>query len=123
MGTPATLLYDGDCGLCSRSVAWLRRRDPRGRVQALPAGDGPGQAMLRVAGLLGVEKKTVLLFWRGKVYRGSAAVVRTLWAMGRRWKAAAAALWLVPWPLRELGYRLVARYRHLISKACGIGPA
>ena len=30
---PLTLLYDGDCAICRFEIAWLKRRDHRGRLR------------------------------------------------------------------------------------------
>ena len=35
MGTPR-MVFDGDCGFCTRSVGWLRALDRRGRVELRP---------------------------------------------------------------------------------------
>jgi predicted DCC family thiol-disulfide oxidoreductase YuxK len=32
----ARLVFDGDCGFCTRCVGWLRRLDPDGRVEVRP---------------------------------------------------------------------------------------
>lgn len=38
-----TLLFDGDCGFCTRSRGWLARLDRRGRVRTVPS-QRPGVA-------------------------------------------------------------------------------
>jgi len=30
------LLFDGECGFCTRSLGWLRRLDRHGRIETLP---------------------------------------------------------------------------------------
>jgi len=35
----ATLIYDGSCGLCRRSVEWVRRRDREHRITLVPFQD------------------------------------------------------------------------------------
>jgi predicted DCC family thiol-disulfide oxidoreductase YuxK len=53
----------------------------------------------------------------GVLYRRSAAVVRILWGLGGFWKFLGGLLWLVPLPLRDLGYRAVSASRyHLWGK-------
>lgn len=32
----ARLVFDGDCGFCTRCVGWLRRLDPGGRIEVRP---------------------------------------------------------------------------------------
>lgn len=34
-----TLIFDGECGICRRSVDWIRLRDRDGRVEAIPFQD------------------------------------------------------------------------------------
>ena len=36
MQTQATLIYDGDCAMCNRAVAWVRRRAREGAIEYLP---------------------------------------------------------------------------------------
>jgi predicted DCC family thiol-disulfide oxidoreductase YuxK len=59
------------------------------------------------------DLSTMVLFVKGQTYRKSAAAVRVLWYLGTFWRCIAALLWLVPLPLRNLGYSIVAgnRYR------------
>lgn len=34
-----TLIYDGDCGVCGRAIAWLRANVPEDRIDLLPCQD------------------------------------------------------------------------------------
>ena len=45
----------------------------------------------------------------------STAICRLLGLFGGPWKIVGGALWLVPRPLRDLGYRLVARNRYRLT--------
>jgi predicted DCC family thiol-disulfide oxidoreductase YuxK len=40
------VLYDGDCGLCAWSMAWLLRLDRAGRLEPVTIQSGRGQALL-----------------------------------------------------------------------------
>ena len=42
----------------------------------------------------------------------TAAVSRILMTLGGRWPMLGAMLWLIPFPVRDLGYRLVSRFRY-----------
>ena len=44
--------------------------------------------------------------------KNSKIIVRVLFLMGGWWRLLSVTLWLVPLPIRELGYFLVARYRY-----------
>jgi predicted DCC family thiol-disulfide oxidoreductase YuxK len=41
-------------------------------------------------------------------------VVRVLWQLGPAWKMTGTLLWLIPLPLRNLAYSLVARNRYAL---------
>lgn len=104
----ATLVYDGRCSFCCRTVAWAQRRDG-GRLTYATANGAREELMQRR--LAQRAKATVLLLTRQKAYGESAAVVRVLWRLRQPWPVAGAVLWLVPRPLRDWGYRVVARNR------------
>jgi predicted DCC family thiol-disulfide oxidoreductase YuxK len=58
------------------------------------------------------ELGSLVLRMAGRTYRRSSAVVRILWQLGRFWTIVGALLWLIPLPLRNLGYRVVASNRY-----------
>ncbi len=107
----ARLLYDGDCNFCTRCANVVGDRP---RVQAIPAAQPEALRDLDRLGLRGVEADTVVLVDGDRAWTESAAVVRTLWRMGRLWPLAGGLLWLTPRPLRDAGYRWVACNRHRI---------
>ena len=55
---------------------------------------------------------SVLLIESGCTYTESAAAIRVLRSLGGGWHVVAAMLWSVPRPLRDVGYRFVARRRY-----------
>ncbi|BDG10814.1 thiol-disulfide oxidoreductase DCC family protein [Anaeromyxobacter paludicola] len=119
------VLYDGECGLCRRSVRWLLARDPRGRLRFAPLQGETARAL----GVAPRELETVLLVEVGPggaaaVHERSAAIARALGALGGGWALAGRALRLAPRPLADAGYRLVAAHRHRLGPAaCALpGP-
>lgn len=55
-----------------------------------------------------------MVFMRdGQTFTRTAAVSRMLMTLGGRWKLLGGLLWIIPWPIRDLGYRAVSclRYR------------
>jgi predicted DCC family thiol-disulfide oxidoreductase YuxK len=127
-GMPASaplLFYDDSCGLCARSVQWVltheganrslrfaplqgrlaqdalgpeaRRALPDSVVWCEPGSDGP-------LSRLKVKSDAVLQVWR---------------YVGGRWRLLAGIGRLVPRPLRDKVYDLVARHRHRLAS----GPA
>lgn len=127
MTTPPILLYDGACALCNGTVAWVLRRDPGGELRFAALQGETGQATLARLGKSlppGTDYDT-FLFVRDpggpaeRAFERSSGVVRLLGYLGSGWRVLGALLWLVPRPLRDLGYRLVARNRKRLVKAQG----
>jgi predicted DCC family thiol-disulfide oxidoreductase YuxK len=110
----ALLVYDGNCGFCSASAAWIAARwKPPSAAVAIPW-QRLGATGLESLGLT-VDDVEQSAWWvaDGRRAAGHLAVARSLITAGGAWGWVGRAL-LVP-PLRWLaavGYRLVARYRH-----------
>lgn len=111
------LVYDGDCGFCTASVAWLRRRLPAGSELTV----APWQDLdLRAVGLLPTEVLEAA-WWvgpGGDRRRGARAAAAALRAAGGAWGVAGRVLDVPPvsW-LAAAVYRLVARYRYRLPGA------
>jgi predicted DCC family thiol-disulfide oxidoreductase YuxK len=117
----ATLLVDGDCGLCVASGAWLAARVPGDRVRVMElqdvAGD-PRLAALTAGRDLGAA---VHLVGADDTVRAGAAAVLGAARHVPGWGTAASvydhpaghALW-------EPAYRLVARNRRRIGRRLGL---
>lgn len=106
------VFFDGLCGLCNRFVDFVLRHDSRGVFRFAPLQGETARALLAEADIR--DLKTVVLSDGGHTYRKSTAVLRVLAGLGGFWRLVAALLWLVPWPLRDLGYVCVARTRYAI---------
>jgi len=106
---PPVLFFDGECGLCNRSVRWLLKRDRRRVLMFAPL---QGDVAARTIGSLPDNyQEWSIAFWDGnRVYFESDAALRALAAVGGLWKAARALLW-VPRVVRDGVYRFVARNR------------
>jgi predicted DCC family thiol-disulfide oxidoreductase YuxK len=121
--TPAVVVYDGACGLCQGSVAWVRDRARPREFEFLPC-QAPERRvrfpwMDEAACLAAIQ----LVLQDGRVLSGAEAIPEILSRLrGWRWLAlvfrAPGARWVAP-PL----YRWVARNRCRISCAVGRPPA
>ena len=124
MAAPAILVFDGDCGFCTRSARWVERRWPAGAAAALPSQrftDGQLQD-------LGLTRSDVAeqVWWveTGVLLGGARAVARALRTTRGGWRRFGRAMELPP--LAWLGppvYRFVARNRHLLpgsTEACKV---
>ena len=106
------LFFDGVCGLCSRTVDFAIRNDRSQTIRFAPL-QGETASQLLPPELL--ERLDTVVFRKdGRTYSRSAAIVRLLNEFGGVWKIAAWLLWLIPGPLRNLGYRLVAKFRYRV---------
>jgi predicted DCC family thiol-disulfide oxidoreductase YuxK len=119
------LLYDGTCGLCSRIVQFVLRRDPGGRLRfASLQGEHARAAIASRPALRGVDS----VIWLGspdeKPLIRSGAALRAMTYLGGAWRLAG-VLRLVPRGLRDWVYELVARHRHALAPAdaaCYVPP-
>lgn len=121
MGTP-TLVYDGDCGFCTRSARLVERLPVAARLVPWQEAD---LAALRTT----EERARHEVLWvaaSGRVFGGAAAVAELLrqcrfpwWPLGTLLSAP------VLRGLAEIAYRLIARNRHRLpgaTPACELPP-
>jgi len=112
------VIYDGNCGLCNRSVRWLLRRDRKDHLRFAPSSD-PAVADLLASHGISVIPDTILVIRNvntaiEELLVRSNAILACLRVLPQPWPMLAAIARLMPRPLREAGYRLVARYRYKI---------
>lgn len=104
------LFFDGVCGLCNRTVDFVLKHDRRGALRFAPL-----QGLTASARLAAPDRErldSVVLQRQGATFKKSSAIVRLLWEMGGVWGVLGSVLWLIPKPLRDLGYVLVAKNRY-----------
>lgn len=120
----AVILFDGTCAFCERSVRFIARRDP-GKYFRFGASQNPeGAALLAEHGLTREMTRSMVLIEDGQVFLRSTATLRIARHLTWPWSLARFLL-IVPRPLRDAAYRVVAAIRHRIagrSNACEIPP-
>jgi predicted DCC family thiol-disulfide oxidoreductase YuxK len=111
-GTPEERIvyFDGVCGLCNRFVDFLLTQDTRDRLRFAPLQGETARQNLPQK--LTENLKTVAFVEGGRFWTHSAAVVRIFWRLGPVWRMTGTLLWLIPRPLRDAGYRLIAARRY-----------
>ena len=102
------LFFDGECGLCHRSVAWFQRHDRRRVFRYAPL-QGETYAALPEPGPTDLSSM-VVVDQRG-LWTESDAVIAGLRAIGGKWAIVAGLGRLIPRFLRNGIYRFVARRR------------
>ena len=107
------LFYDGECGLCSRSVDFVLRRDQKARFQFAPL-QGETAAKFLSADEIQSLSSVILRTVDGQLHRRSSAVVAVFRELGGWWNVPSWILRIIPRPIRDLGYAMVARFRYQI---------
>ena len=111
------LLLDGDCGLCNRLAIFLDKRLGKGKDIAYRAIlSEEGQELITTFPQKQQDADSVYLLRNGKSYIRSAAGIRCLLYMKWYYRVWFPILWIIPFPLRDIGYRIIAKYRHKIFK-------
>ncbi len=108
---PDVVVFDGVCVLCSGWVHFLLRHDQRGRYRFAAMQTPAGRALLQAHGLDPDDPLSLLLVQGDHARRDSDAVIAVLTGLGGPWRLAG-ALRLLPRPLRDVGYRWLARNRY-----------
>lgn len=111
-GPPVTpvVFFDGVCALCNHAVQSLLIMDRKRRLKFAPLQGETAASLLPESDIR--ELKTLVIVDRQGIARHSTAVVRILWHVGGMWRLASMSLWLIPWPLRDWGYRFVSARRY-----------
>jgi predicted DCC family thiol-disulfide oxidoreductase YuxK len=140
IGDRLLVIFDGHCGFCNCSVRWFLQRDRLDRLRFIPS-ESPKVAELLArhkivetgqglgSSQLGPSTILVVIGAGGpseRVLVRSEAAIAMLHQLPQPWPAVAALLRWIPRPFRDLGYRLVARFRYRIwgrLEACPIPTA
>jgi len=118
------VLFDGTCAFCERSVKFIARRDPA-KYFRFGASQSPQAAeLLATHGITRESARSIILIEDGQVFLRSTATLRIARRLPWPWSMARAFL-LVPVPVRDAAYRVIAAVRHRlagVSNACEIPP-
>jgi predicted DCC family thiol-disulfide oxidoreductase YuxK len=129
IGPRLLVIFDGHCGFCNRSVRWFLARDRHDRLRFAPyespnvgallarheiteSDYGLISPMLAPSTILAVRDPETPV---EQVLVRSDAAIAMLSQLPQPWPAFAAVLNWIPRPLRDLGYRLIARFRYRIG--------
>ena len=122
-GDRLLILFKSHWTVRLQSPQWLLRRDPRDRLRFAPFESPQGDRVLARHGIASCDSQSspsTILAVRDydliteSAHTRSDAVLTILHELTRPWPAVAAVLRLIPRPLRDLGYWLVARSRYRI---------
>ena len=122
--THGIILFDGTCAFCERAVIFIATRDPNGYFRFGASQSPQAAALLAPFKLTRETARSIILIEEGRVYLRSTASLRIAARLTWPWSAARVLL-IIPVPLRDAAYRVVAAIRHRLagrSNACEIPP-
>jgi predicted DCC family thiol-disulfide oxidoreductase YuxK len=105
------VLFDGACGLCTASVRFLIRHDRRAVLRFASLQSATGQSLCRSHGIPPERLATLILIRGSEAYQRSDALIATARSLGGWWRMWT-VLRVVPHPLRDWAYTLVAKHRY-----------
>jgi predicted DCC family thiol-disulfide oxidoreductase YuxK len=118
------VLFDGTCAFCERSVIFIATRDPAGYFRFGASQSPQAASLLARHGLTRATARSMILIEDGRAYLRSTASLRIAARLTFPWSLLRIFL-IVPAPIRDAIYGLVAAVRHRIagrSNACEIPP-
>ena len=109
------LLLDGDCGLCHRLAMFMNKNlDSMKKIKFQPIESTSSKKLIQSFPKKQQNMDTVYLYMNGKSYTRSSAAIRCLLFLKWYWKIWFPLIWIVPLPLRNFVYKIIAKYRHRI---------
>ena len=99
----SVLAFDSDCLMCNRFIHFLASQDQAGALSFTPLPKGAPQ-------------DTMIVTRGEKHFHRSTAFLQLLISLGGHWKGIGLLGYLIPRPIRDLAYRLIARNRHRFLK-------
>jgi predicted DCC family thiol-disulfide oxidoreductase YuxK len=115
---PEVVYYDGDCGLCHRTVRFLLAEDLHGdafRYAALQSEHFAQHVSDSEREELG--DSVIVRTADGRLLQRSSAIVHLLLALGGLWRIIGSLIWCIPRPLRDFGYDAIAKVRKRLFPA------
>ncbi|WP_020617495.1 thiol-disulfide oxidoreductase DCC family protein [Paenibacillus daejeonensis] len=103
------LLFDGVCGLCTRSVRFVLKRDQRRQFQFAPLQSPVGQRIVDAHQAAGAD--SFMLLQNGELYMKSEAALRVGRQLGGLWRLCGLLLF-IPRGLRDAVYDWIASNRY-----------
>ena len=124
MSEGGVVLFDGTCAFCERSVIFIATRDPAGYFRFGASQSPQAAPLLAEHGLTRATARSMILIEGGRAYLRSTASLRIAARLTFPWSLLRVLL-LVPVPIRDAVYRVIAAVRHRIagrSNACEVPP-
>lgn len=118
------ILFDGTCAFCAGAVRFIARHDPAAYFRFGASQSDAGRQALAAHGITRDSARSIVLIEHGQVFLRSEASLRIAQRLRFPWNLGGWLL-IVPRPLRDAVYQVVAAVRHRLagtSDACEIPP-
>ncbi len=110
------LLFDGKCGICTRTARWVRQRDKDGAILTIPNQAPEWRSRFSIKPE-DAEHRVYAIDAAGRTFAGAAVVNRVLEELGGRLAVVGRLYRFPPVALIENAiYSVIARYRGLLSR-------
>jgi len=107
------ILFDGVCNLCNHAVHFIIDRDPKGRYRFASLQSEVGHNQLQKHGLPSNQIDSLVLIRNGHTYIKSTGALYIARHLSGLWPLSFAFI-IIPSPLRNFLYDLLAKYRYKI---------
>ncbi len=105
------VLFDGVCNFCNSTVNFLLKQDKNAVLKFAALQSNAGQLLLNQYNLPPDNFDSFILIENGKAYKSSTAGLRLYNKLPWYWKWTQ-VFWIVPRPVRDAVYNLIARNRY-----------
>ncbi|MFP3845707.1 thiol-disulfide oxidoreductase DCC family protein [Priestia filamentosa] len=105
------IMFDNVCNVCNHWVQFVIKRDPDGVFKFLSLQSNLAASILSKSSLDTKNLDSIILVDKGTTYIESTAVLKILHKLTGPIKLLL-VLWIIPKPIRDWGYRMLARNRY-----------
>jgi predicted DCC family thiol-disulfide oxidoreductase YuxK len=123
---PEIIFYDGHCALCHGAVKFVLRRDRAGLFRFAPLQGETFQSRVPPEKRTALPDSVAVLTTEGNLLVRSIAFLYIFRKIGGGWQVLAVILAIIPRPVRDAVYNLIARIRYEVfgtrDELCPIVP-
>ena len=120
---PETIYYDGRCGFCHWVVRFVLSEDQTAHFRFAPLQGSSFERAVPPEIRQTLPDSFVVFDNRGTLKLKTDAVIHILHRIGGLWRVLGTVFWILPKPIRDLGYTAIGRIRHrLFSRPDGLCP-
>ena len=108
------ILFDGECNFCNWNVRFIINRDPKSLFKFASLQSNAGIQLLKQY-RISCHGDSLVLIENGRAYTRSTAALKICRHLTLFWKTLFVFI-LIPKPIRDCGYHLIAQNRHRFIK-------